>query len=173
MCNPIAIGAAVVQTGLQIGGQVMEHQANKRAAAANKKSSLDAFRENIRALNLRGVQESEAASQQIEQATAQSLQERGMATVGALDAGVAGNSVTAQAQVLDRGLASFRASTLTNLDRMLNQIELEKAGAATSAQSRINQMPNPSVAATALGVAGSVANGVNDLLIRRGPKAGK
>jgi hypothetical protein len=111
------------------------------------------------------------ASQSISQATTQSQQEQGLAAVGAAEAGVVGNSVDAQKQVLDRGLAGFKDSTLVNLDRMLSQIELEKKGAATTAQSRINQVPAPSVAGTALGVAGTVAQGVNDILIRR-PKAG-
>lgn len=173
MCDPVTISAAAVTTAAGVAGKVAEHRAQKRAADENRRNALAAYVENVRALNLRGVQELEAAKQAIDAAAQQAAQDRGTAIVGALDAGVAGQSVAAQAQVLDRGLASYRATTLMNLDRMLQQLEAEKRGASTSAQSRINAIPAPSTGATALGIAGVVANSINDLLIRRPTPRGK
>jgi hypothetical protein len=175
MCDPLTIAATatVVSTAASVGGQIVQHNEQKKASDANKKNALAAFVENVRALNVRGLQEKAAASDSIEQATTQSQQDAGMAKVSAASAGLAGNSVDAQGQVIDRGLSTFRDSTLQNLDRVLSQLDLEKKGAATAADSRINQMPQPSALGTALGVAGTVANGVTDLYVRRKPTPGK
>lgn len=167
--DPFSIAAAAISIGSSIVGSIQGHDAQKDAARQNKKNSQHSYAETVAALNLRGVQESEQTVQTLEQAEQQGMTEQGLATVGAVAAGVAGNSVAAQSQVIDRGLATFRDSSLLNLDRMLSQIEQEKRGAYATMQSRIQSVQAPSDLATGLNVTSAFASGIDDLLTRRRP----
>jgi hypothetical protein len=173
MCDPFTIAATAVGAGFKVAGAIGEHKAQNKAAKENKANALDAFVQNVRGLNLRGLQEQDATAQAIEQARLQSQQEVGLAAAGSAEAGLVGNSVNAQRQILDRGLASFKDTSLVNLDRMMAQLGAEKAGAATAAQGRINQVPKANMGATLLNIGGALVGGVDDLLTRRGPKPGQ
>jgi hypothetical protein len=173
MCDPISIAAAAVSTGFKVAGDISAHKAQNKAAAENKSNALSAFVENVRGLNLRGLQEQEGSAQAVEQATMQNQTEIGMANAGAAASGIEGNSVAAQAQSLNRGLSTFKSTSLINLDRILQQLEAEKAGAATAAQGRINAVPKASMGSTLLGIGGAVAGGITDLLTRRSPNVAR
>jgi uncharacterized protein (DUF885 family) len=166
MCDPLSIGMGA----LSVGGAAANHIGQSKASKQNKKSAIASYTEDVKQLNLRGLQEQAAAMQSLDAASLQNKQESGLAVAGASAANVAGNSVAGQAQTLDRGFASFTAGTLDNLSRMLSQIEQEKRASAASTQSRINQMPAPSIAATAITAGTGLVSEYDRYLLRRKPK---
>ena len=170
--DPFSTGVGLLSLGAKIFGQSKAHREQARLAKQNDANAIFSFVQNVRALNLRGIQEVVASSQGINSAREQVGAAGSLARTSAAESGVSGRSVQAQALAFDSDLSGYTATTQRNLESVLAQLNLEKVGAATSAQSRINQVPMPSTAGTALGIASSAASAINDLLIRT-PKTTK
>ena len=114
----------------------------------------------IQSLNQRAIQESEVASEKKMQSQLDAMRAVERAKVAAGEAGVSGSTV--DMLLNDYEAQRLRAATTinANLENIEKQIELQKLGASSEAESRINsirQGRQPSFLAAAVGTAASAA----------------
>lgn len=150
MCDPTAIAAlsSIVQYGEQ-----------QQRYAENKKAANQAYLNDVRQLNLRQREEEEAESQRSFDADVQAARDVSTARTAAGESGVAGLSVDALMADIVRQNLFDDTKGYSNLEMSKHQTEMEKEGAKSNRQSRINQVPYPSFAATALQIGGSMYEG--------------
>jgi|TARA_R110000744_G_C19224915_1_gene547524 hypothetical protein len=151
MCDPATILGAM--TSIVAAGEQQE------AAKRNQKAANAAYLSDARQLNLRQRQEEEAEVQRGQEADIQSMKDSATARTASGESGVSGLSVDAlMTDILRQNLFDDTKGT-SNLDATKAQIAEEKEGAKAGRQSRINQVPYPSFAATALRIGGGMAEG--------------
>ena len=127
----------------------------QKQAAANEKNANAAFLNDARQLNLRQRQEEEAESQRGMEADIQTMRDVSKARTASGESGVSGLSVDALMSDILRQNLSDDTKAASNLGATKAQIAEEKKGAETGRQSRINSVPYPSFAATALQIGGN------------------
>ena len=151
MCDPMTIMTAM--TSIAAAGE-QQQQAQRNEENANASYLNDA-----RQLNLRQRQEQEAESQRGMEADIQTMRDVSKARTASGESGVAGLSVDAlMADILRQNLFDDTKAD-SNLSATEAQIAAQKEGAKSNRQSRINSVPYPSFAATALQIGGGMAEG--------------
>jgi hypothetical protein len=127
----------------------------QKRASANERNANASYLNDARQLNLRQRQEEEAESQRGQEADIQSMRDMSKAKVAAGESGVAGLSVDAlMSDILRQNLFDDTKAD-SNLSATKAQIKQEKEGAKTRRQSRINEVPYPSMVGTALSIGGN------------------
>ena len=146
MCDPATILGAM--TSIASYGEQQEQ------AKRNEESANAAYLSDARQLNLRQRQEEEAEAQRGQDADIQSMRDLATARTASGESGVAGLSVDALMNDILRQNLYDDTKASSNLGATKAQIAEEKEGAKAGRQSRINQMPYPSFAASALQIGG-------------------
>ena len=147
MCDPATIIGAMTS--------IAAADEEQKQAAANEKNANAAFLNDARQLNLRQRQEEEAESQRGMEADIQTMRDVSKARTASGESGVSGLSVDALMSDILRQNLSDDTKAASNLGATKAQIAQEKKGAKTGIQSRINSVPYPSFAATALQIGGN------------------
>lgn len=159
MCEPTSIiigmtvaGAAIkgIQAVADHVGQQQQHDDNEVAAKADLKTTYGD-------LLARAGQERAATAQSIMATDRQARQAQATAAVSAGESGVAGASVDALLQGIDRDRAQANLIGERNLDFTLGQIRREATGARAQALDRINSVPAPNPWLTGLRILGAGA----------------
>jgi len=146
MCDPATIIGAMTS----IAGAAEQQQ----QAQANEKNANASYLNDVRQLNLRQRQEEEAESQRGMEADIQTMRDSSKARTASGESGVSGLSVDAlMSDILRQNLFDDTKAD-SNLGATKAQIAEQKKGAETGRQSRINSVPYPSFAGTALQIGG-------------------
>ena len=151
MCDPMTIMAALTT--------IAAADEKQQQAKANEKSANAAYLNDVTQLNLRLRQEEEAESQRGMEADIQTMKDVSVARTASGESGVSGLSVDALMSDIFRQNLFDDTKGTSNLDATKAQIDAQKEGAKTGRQSRINAVPYPSFAATALQIGGSAYEG--------------
>ena len=133
--------------------QQARYEANRIAAVAARDLK-------IQSLNNRAIQEAEVVAEDKMALAIKALETKERQKVAAGEAGVAGKSVKQQIALTEarelRGMGKYNA----NIERLLTQVELEKAGLNAEAMNRINSLQQgqpPSLMGAVVGAAASAA----------------
>lgn len=155
-------------TMLSIGQSALGFLEKKRAAReqqaryeANRIAAVAARDLKIQALNQRAIQESEAVAEDKMALAIKALETRERQKVAAGEAGVGAGRTAKQITDLTearklRGISKYDAT----IDRLLTQVELEKAGINAEALNRINSLQQgqpPSLIGAVVGAAANAA----------------
>jgi hypothetical protein len=150
-------GAQAVLGFLEKGKQAREQQARYEQNRLNAVAARDL---KIQALNQRAIQESEAVAEDKMALAIKALETKERQKVAAGEAGVAGKSVQQQIDLTEarklRGISKYDAT----IDRLLTQVELEKAGLNAEAMNRINAVQQGQPPSLMGAVVGAAANAV-------------
>ena len=131
----------------------------QKRASANERNANASYLNDARQLNLRQRQEEEAESQRGQESDIQSMRDISKARTASGESGVSGLSVDAlMSDILRQNLFDDTKAD-SNLLATKAQIKQEKEGAKSRRQSRINEVPYPSFAATALQLGGQAYEG--------------
>lgn len=142
MCDPIAIGLAVAQTGATIMGQRQAASAQERAQANASKAERQRYLHEVSSMRIQQGQEQVAAAQRLQESTKKAREARATARVSAGEAGVAGLSVDALINDLTRKEAEYNFNTQKQLQMsdVNRTMQLEQAGLGfTNNMLRINK----------------------------------
>ena len=151
MCDPATILSAMTTIA---GAAEQQQQAQRNEENANASYLNDA-----RQLNLRQRQEEEAESQRGMEADIQTMKDVSKARTASGESGVSGLSVDAlMSDILRQNLFDDTKGD-ANLGATKAQISAQKEGAKAGRQSRINSVPYPSFAGTALQLGGQAYEG--------------
>lgn len=116
----------------------------------------------ISALNTRAIQQAEATSESKLQLAIRALEQEGRQVVAAGEAGVSGQSIQQQINLTEARRLRGETTYNSQLDSILTQMELERAGINSEALARVNSLQRgiePSLGMAALGAAsGAVAS---------------
>ena len=154
-------------TMLSIGQSALGFLEQRKAAReqqaryeANRIAAVAARDLKIQSLNQRAIQESEAVAEDKMALAIKALETKERQKVAAGEAGVAGKSVKQQIDLTEarelRGMSKYNA----NIESLLTQVELEKAGLNAEALNRINSLQQgqpPSLMGAVVGAAASAA----------------
>ena len=151
MCDAGAILGAM--TSIASYGEQQEQ------AKRNEESANAAYLSDARQLNLRQRQEEEAEAQRGQDADIQSMRDLATARTASGESGVSGLSVDALMTDIKRQNLFDDTKASSNLNATKAQIAEQKEGAKAGRQSRINSVPYPTFAATALQIGGGLAEG--------------
>lgn len=154
-------------TMLSIGQSALGFLEKKRAAReqqaryeANRIAAVAARDLKIQALNQRAIQESEAVAEDKMALAIKALETKERQKVTAGEAGIAGRTAKQITDLTEarklRGISKYDAT----IDRLLTQVELEKAGINAEALNRINSLQQgqpPSLMGAVVGAAANAA----------------
>ena len=132
---------------------VASHQAQAAQASANAKAAQAAAMSEYRQLNMQQRQEETIAAQRKLAAQLQEAELLARGTVAAGEAGVAGRSVEDVLSNISRGALEEQNILTQNLEAYNRQLDEQRTGVKTRAQSRINQVAQPSTLGTGLKIA--------------------
>ena len=132
---------------------VASHQAQSAQASANAKAAQAAAMSEYRQLNMQQRQEETIAAQRKLAAQLQEAELLARGTVAAGEAGVAGRSVEDVLSNISRGALEEQNILTQNLEAYNRQLDEQRTGVKTRAQSRINQVAQPSILGTGLKIA--------------------
>lgn len=163
---------ALMGFALNVGGKIFGHNAQNRAAEVNHREARAAETRQINDVNLRAIQEHEAAAQQIDVAARQTTTALASARLSAGEAGVTGASVDALLNTVSADGARAASDVKLNEQNTMQQLERQKAGISAEADSRVNGVPKSSPLALALGIAGAGIGLGTQFLSRETPSAG-
>ncbi len=150
MCDP---------TAMMVMGNIVKFGEDQQRAAANTKAANAAYLSDTRQLNLQQREYEEAEAQRSFDADLQAARDTSKAMTAAGESGVSGLSVDAlMNDILRQNLFDDNKAN-SNLNMGKAQIAQEKEGAKAGRQSRINQVPYPSFASTALQIGGGMYEG--------------
>ena len=148
MCDPVyAVMAVTAAQG------VASHQAQAAQATANARAAKEAAMSEYRQLNMQQRQEEAIAAQRKFAAQLQEAELLARGTVAAGEAGVAGRSVEDVLSNISRGALEEQNILTQNLEAYNRQLDEQRTGVRTRAQSRINQVVQPSLLSTGLKIA--------------------
>lgn len=156
MCDPTTI--AITGLILTVGSEALSAKGQNDQSNANKAAATKAAIEGSRDITLLEQQQQAVASQTIASADRQARQAKALASVSAGEAGVAGASVDALLNGIDRDLAALKTTTHQNLDMTIAQLEREKISGRTTAQNRIAEVPSVNPFAVGLRIGGAAAS---------------
>lgn len=146
MCD----AATIIGAMTSIAGAAEKQQ----QAQSNEENANASYLNDARQLNLRQRQEEEAESQRGMEADIQTMRDTSKARTASGESGVSGLSVDAlMSDILRQNLFDDTKAD-SNLGATKAQIAEQKKGAETGRQSRINSVPYPSFAGTALQIGG-------------------
>lgn len=150
MCPPAVIAAASMAAS--IGGKIAQHNATNEAAAAVERSAREARDLRVRSLLEAETQTTEDAAQRIFLAERQAAQARSLAQAGSGEAGVAGASINALLDDIQRDAIEFRITTKRQEGRDLDALAREREAADVQMRNRIASQPRSSGLALGLGI---------------------
>ena len=153
MCNPVAL--AVASTAMSVAGASQAHQAQKVKEQVNRRSALQAQKDEQRQINIQSAQEDTAAAEQKLQTD---LETRVMASRATVAGGESGAVLNNNAILQDIERQGLMANTTVdrNFENTVQGLREERLGAKTRTQSRINSVSKPSSTATGLKIGQSV-----------------
>lgn len=158
MCD-LVTGFVIASAALSAGSKIANHNAQSKAADANKKAAKSAAAMNSAELTRRGVQETIAAAAQANALRRQTMRSRSSLAASVAAAGLAGNTAdaldTEMLREQDAATASIEKSLAWNLDAL----NYGKVSEYAQMKSRIAQVPKPNAFATGLSIAGDIAGG--------------
>ena len=160
MCDPAT--AAIVSTGLKVGGVIMEQRKKEENAQRIAQESKDAYFMKSKQANLRVLQEQNKASETKQDADLKAMKSQGTALAVAGGSGVQGNNVSQLINDFERSEGVLTARVDRQLEGIQQQNEMDKLAFQSEAQSRINANPPPSFAESLFKVAGVAAGGSLD-----------
>lgn len=160
MCEPVTLLTAAT-TGLSIAGQASAHAQGKRIAKAQRAAAVAEYEANMRSLNTRGQQETEAAAEDKLRQQREYRAAKASAIIAAEDAGVMGISADALLADLAAQQAERQKATDTNLGWVLAQLRQEQRGAANTMASRMNTARDPALAPLLISIGGTAIEGIN------------
>lgn len=152
MCDPVYYVMAA-----QAAQGVMSHQAQAAAASANADAAKFAAMSEYRQLNMQQQQEETIAAQRKIAANLQEAELLARGRVAAGEAGVQGRSVDDVLANISRGALEEQNVLTQNLEAYNRQLDEQRVGVQSRAQSRINQVARPSFMGTALKIAGDTS----------------
>lgn len=170
MCDPTAL--ALGSFALNVGGDILNHNAQKKAAFANEQQARAAETRQINDINVRELQEKQAASQQLEVAARQTTTALSSARLSAGEAGVSGVSVDALLSTIGAEGSTAAQNVKLNTDNTVQQLERQKLGVSAEADSRVASMPKANPFALALRIAGQGVGFATQMQSRQAPSAG-
>lgn len=135
---------------------VASYQAQSAQASANARAAQAAAMSEYRQLNMQQRQEETIAAQRKLAAQLQEAELLARGTVAAGEAGVAGRSVEDVLSNISRGALEEQNVLAQNLEAYNRQLDEQRTGVRTRAQSRINQVAQPSLMGSALTTAANM-----------------
>jgi hypothetical protein len=160
------IGA--IAAGTSIASKIAGHLAQRKEAERQELAANRAFLDTLLTLNQRLAEEQMASRRQIEEGQRALTGIKSRALASAAEAGVSGISVQLLEGDLARQGAEFAASIRENLEMVRRQIGREVRGAELRRESRIAEVPGPSLVGTALSIASAGAGAYTTFRARRG-----
>ena len=148
---------AMISGGMNVLGAVQGHQAQKAAYNANKQNALQANEDELRQINLQEAQEDTKAAEEQLANDLNTMQTASRATVAGGESGALLNNNSILQDIARQGEVANTGIT-QNLGRSEQQLQEERLGTKTRAQSRINSVAKPSKTATMLGIANSAVS---------------
>ena len=132
---------SIAQTGMQFLEANKKAKEDQARYEQNRINAVAARDLKIQALNTRAIQESEAVSEDKMALAIKALETKEKQKVAAGEAGVGAGKTAKQITDLTearklRGISKYNAT----IDRLLTQVELEKAGVNAEAMNRINSL---------------------------------
>lgn len=168
MCD-ISAALTLGSMALGIGGAAADHAAQKKQYEANKASAIKDLHLTYGDIEARKLEERTAMTQERELAARAGLSALGLAKLNSAETGVAGASVTAQANDLKRGQGELSDSLAQQLALTLGQLDRSLSGAEAQARSRIAGVAAPNAFATGLRMAGIGLDTATTLVNRKKP----
>lgn len=168
MCDPGSIIAAST-LAVEAGGKVASYMGQKKQAKAVATAADNSARQQIGQVSLRETQTQDSASQSILQADRQARAADAEARVSAGESGVAGASVDALLNDVQRQDSEYKTATNVNTQDELAQLEAEKQGIRVQAANQKAAVPQPSTLALGTSLVGAGLD-FGSVLIRRQPK---
>lgn len=160
MCDPVSAMAAISST-MSIMGAVEGQKAQEQAFNANRKNALQGQADEQRQINLQQAQEDTKAAQEKVATDLEVREQMSRATVAGLESGADLNNNVVLQDMQRQGLMA-NTQVGVNLDNTLLQMQEERLGSKTRAQSRINSVSKPSKAATSLKIGQAIVGGMQD-----------
>ena len=142
----------------QYGAQQAQYKADSERYAQNVTNSLAAQRDEQRSLTMRQMQEQEAYAQKSHMVATEAAEKKAEVEVSAAGGNVAGISVGNLIADVSRRAGNQQVSLQRNWEMTAQQLQQEQDATVTRAQSRINQVAQPtkpSPAGAILGFAGA------------------
>jgi hypothetical protein len=133
----------------------------QQQADATQQAAEDAFKNDQQQLTMRELQEQEALAQREQAINLEEAEIKATATVGGIEAGVGGISMDNLLADVSRRAARNRVTERTNTRNTITQIQMEKRGSASQAQSRVNSAPRPSALSLVAGLGSNMLSGFN------------
>lgn len=163
MCaDPVTMAIIGMQVAQGISAQnAAVGRANEQNAlyAQNTTNAREAMLNDVRALNRRGDQESQAAAQKKFQLNLEGEQKKATAGVAAGEGGVAGSSVQRLLDSYDRQRSVAQGTINRNFEMVLDEIGFQKEATKSTFNSRANSVSKgyaPSALQAGLGIAADV-----------------
>lgn len=153
MCAPAVVGLAIaaVQAGVTYVGQQQQAKAQGQAIAANAKQQQDT-------LTTQQWQARGNAAEQMSQRAQAATVERGRLIAASAETGLGGNLTDRFMNQSDFNTGQDITSIQRNAKNTSDQQQLQKQGAYTSSQGRLNTIEQPSLLGAGLQIAGAYAN---------------
>lgn len=159
MCDPVTLG--LLSAGIGAAGTVSTYMGQQQQAKATKAAAEDAFKNDQAQLTRRELQEEEALAQKQQSNNLEEAEVLATAQVGAIESGTGGISLDNLLTDVSRRAARNRVTENTNTKNTIAQIQMEKKGSASNAQSRVNSAPRPSALSLVAGLGGNMLGGYN------------
>jgi hypothetical protein len=159
MCGPLALGIAsfAVSAASTVAGFVAQGQ----EAEATREAAIDANQIEQKQLNLRQMQEADAKNQALKEQDLAEAEALAEVEVQGAAANVSGISLDNLKADIKRRAGRNRTNARTNYQDIASQLQLEKTGSSSRAQSRINSAPKPSPLSLIAGLGGDALGGFN------------
>jgi len=149
--------ATATTLAASVGGTVMGAKAQNDAAEMNARNANIAKMQQDQQISLQQGQLQEKSAEERIDNQLQTRQALARADMAAINSGGMLNNDAIGQSIMRQGLVTDTA-ILQNLDRDIDQFGLDRKGAASSAQSRINSVSASSNTATGLQIAGDIAS---------------
>lgn len=163
---------SIASLAIKSAGDIGDYMAQKKNSQANKAAAIASQVGQVNDINLRELQEKQAASQEIEAASRQTKTVLSQARLSASEAGVSGASVDALLNDIGAENSTYTGDVQQNLSNTQAQLERQKQGVYAQTQDRINSAPAPNPFALALRIGGGIIGTAATFASRRDPLAG-
>lgn len=170
MCGPAAI--TLVNTGVQMGQQVLNAQAQNERAKATWENDYNNLTSQYTAIQTKETQEAQRAQLQVIQAQKAGMSAAGRLRVQSAAGDVGGRTIQERTQQPANAVSDFTQTVKQNLTGQLAQDQLDANSFRARAQSIINENPAVNPAAEGLDLAGDALQGAGKAYQQLNPNAG-
>lgn len=157
MCNPMILGIVSFATGAM--QSIAQYSAQQAEYKQNEQNSIQAWKDTQTQITQREMQEQDALRQKQAQQNLEQAQAEAEVTVSGAASGVSGISLDNLVKDVGRRAATNREVEKTNTDMIISQLKLERKGANSQAQSRINSVSKPSPLSLIAGIGSAGVSG--------------